>query len=151
MDNRINFNDAALCDAALKAAPGLLNFTANLDRISEDIKRLEAWFAEHGLCIEISMKLGDANWVRSDGSIFATEKRRLKWEKNENRWRLMYEARYIHSYDSDYNGYSSKPLIETPAETRIRVREYLPAFLRVVADRLPSDSSEPLDLEEAFE
>ncbi|RTL37199.1 MAG: hypothetical protein EKK48_24130 [Candidatus Melainabacteria bacterium] len=148
MDNRINFHDSALCEAASVTAPRLLNLTNNLDQISDDIKRLEAWLSEHGLCIEIEHSLEEKPWVRiSDGEQIATERIKLKWEKHESKWRLVYESRYIHENDYERNRYLVKPLIEMPAQVRIDVRQHLPEFVRAIGDALPEANSEPLNLE----
>lgn len=149
MDNRINFNDAALRKAASEAAPRLLNLTQNLDQISEDIKRLEAWLSEHGLCIEVSIEVDGRRWVSEGGSESANEKNHLRWQKHDGRWRLVYCSRYTCHYMSEPPVYETRPLIETPAEVRIKVRKHLPSFLQKVAALLPHEKTEALELDDS--
>jgi len=130
MDNRIAFNDACLQQAANRAAPKLAGFTTILNEISDDIKRLEAWLGDQGICIPISLKVEKEAFLR--------------WDKSDERWRLFY---HIYWDNDEYEPPHSelRPLIEMPADIRLQMRKFLPQFVERVASRLPGSPAEPLN------
>ncbi|MEZ5292845.1 MAG: hypothetical protein R2745_17320 [Vicinamibacterales bacterium] len=94
-----------------KLAPYLDGFQTRLDDISNDIKALEKYLTETGFRIAVF------DWAGEEG---------LAWTDRAGTWRLCYATRYEEHADV-------KPLLETPAATRLWAAEAFPSFLDELA------------------
>jgi hypothetical protein len=127
MSSTIQFNDKALNEIAQSVAGKFKNFQANLDKTSADIRSLEKWLQDCGICFYIEVDIGD------HGSI--------AWASEADTWRLMYL-----SWGSDENGIEyrdTRPLIEMPVNVRLRARPHLSRLLGEIASLVPIDEVEP--------
>jgi len=108
---RPKFNDASLAATMASAAPWIDSVGEQLNRLSEDIKALEAYLLESGVRVEVSVGIG----LRTA----------LRWmEHAPKTWRIVWD-------DGD-----RRPLIEMPAATRLTARDHLPALLHAVAAKV---------------
>jgi hypothetical protein len=127
MSNEIHFNDKALNEIAQAAVGKLRNFQSNLDRTSADIRCLEKWLQDCGICFYVQIDMGD------DCA--------LGWSSEGDSWRLVYSSPE-NGIDHDEVGDeypASRPLIEMPVKARLKAKPYLSKLLAEIASLVPDD------------
>ena len=158
------FSTSKLQEAAHKYSSTITSFSANLDGISTDIKTLEAWLQEHGVCLpfQVVVQSSGMNFAEPsqhnqaldmyDGPVIRTTEL-VKWNRQQEtgRWRIFY-VRMEERGDVEIDGgmvlsssfepeveAERRPLIETPAEVRLRAYEKLPDLLQLISDGVRSE------------
>jgi hypothetical protein len=118
---RPQFHDASLNKALERAAPKIETFTSRLDRLSSDIKQLEAYLEQSAVRVPTRVKL-----ERTPGSYGEY----IAWDLGEpDRFRIIY---YLQDGD-DYESNKSV-LIEAPIAVRVRAKARLADLLRAVGE-----------------
>lgn len=145
-----NFNDERLRRAIKDTKSAIAERNRNLDRISEDIKKLERYLDESGVretiqhCFDSSTTaLGEPWELEFAGEAAAEEVSEfLVWEERQTRWRITYLKTKRHGGFSDCIGWyfegepeviDHRPLIEAPAIIRLRASEVLPDLVKAIA------------------
>jgi hypothetical protein len=153
--SKFQFSDERLQKAAAEGKSALEQRIQKLDKISNDIRQLERYLEESGVRERIEHKfsggaccVGDLEALKEFGENPAEEVcEYLVWEKSDNpdRWRLTYVKTRRDGWFSDCipDGFSfedepkkvdHRPLIETPAEVRLRAGEALPELFAAIAN-----------------
>jgi hypothetical protein len=127
------FSSEELEHAFACVEPGLADYQAHLDRISDDIKKLEQKLEARNFNIEVWILGGYFNGFTSDGPNYVDHK--LGWAPTDGgRFRLMYRAPPGLGIEK-----RERPLIETPVEIRLEMHKHLPELLAEVGKALRSD------------
>jgi hypothetical protein len=132
------FHDPRLQEALEESAPTIEEFTARLDRLSADIKSLEAFLDKSAIRMAVRVKFAEEEPRPSRGrSWAATDKESpfgefIAWDKGEpDRFRIVY---YKVVRGEDYPEEMDRSvLIEAPLDIRVRARPALPDLLRKVS------------------
>lgn len=121
---RPEFYDPELQQALEESSVAIESFTTKLDRLSSDIKALEAYLERSAVRVDTQVEFPGGAGGPS---------RYLRWTRGEpDRWRIVYvEAARNHSGWTEDTG--SCVLIEAPLEVRVKARAVLPLLLREVA------------------
>jgi hypothetical protein len=148
-----SFNDDRFKRAVEDTKSTIAERNRNLDRISEDIKKLERYLDESGVretihhCFDSSTTALGEPWEFEFAGEAAAEEisEFLIWEERQGRWRITYLKRKRRGGFSDCIGWyfgdeqeviDHRPLIEAPAIIRLRASEVLPDFLMAVAENM---------------
>jgi hypothetical protein len=148
-----SFNDERLKRAVEDTKSTIAERNRNLDRISEDIKKLERYLDESGVreriqhCFDSGQVVLAEPWELEFAGEAAAEEvaEFLIWEERQGRWRITYLKRKRCGGFSDCVGWyfgdeqeviDHRPLIEAPAIIRLRASEVLPDFLMAVAENM---------------
>jgi hypothetical protein len=157
---RPKFSNPRLQQVFDEAAPRLEGFQAQLNRISEDIKSLEKYLEASGVRLELSVRFETSETVLDDppdvtgnycGAIHQ-DAAYVEWAPSEpgGRWRVMYKKVRSHgeidlceeiiiggpTFNRDSEVLDLRPLIETPAATRLGAYKALPDLLKKVAETI---------------
>ncbi len=154
------FSTSKLQEAAHKHSPTITSFSANLDGISADIKTLEAWLQEHGVCLPFQVVVQTSERLQCNqdahqynGPVIRTTEL-VKWDRQQEtgRWRIFYvrmEERGSVAIDDGIIEFGPsfepeveaerRPLSETPVEVRLRAYEKLPNLLQIISDSIRSE------------
>lgn len=124
MKKGFEFKDQSLSAVVQKSASQFSDFQRHLNETSEDIKNLEKWFQECGVCVPATVQIKNSCVG-------------ISWSKYEDSWRLICDA-------SDDDGPDIRPLIEMPARMRLFCRPHLPKLVQEVADLLPAGQKEEI-------
>jgi hypothetical protein len=148
------FVDERLERAVEDAGATLDKRLEKLDQVSHDIKELERHLEGSGIRERIEFRfdggtyaVGDPELGKEIGGGAAEETNELLiWEQvaTQNRWRIMYlktrrEGCWgevipgLFSFEGEPEVVGHRPLIETPAEVRLRAGEALPDFVAALA------------------
>lgn len=102
------FNDPELQKAVSDFEQDGASYMRRVSEVSADISSLEKFLTDSGIRLPASVEVAHAEVIT--------------WERGEpDRWRIC------------HRGTTARPLIETPAAVRLRVREYLPKLVSEVA------------------
>jgi len=169
--NLPKFLNSHLQQIAELSASHISSFRANLDAVSSDIKNLERWLRESGVCLPFRVQLDQryefsepdrhniANNFYHGPARQITEQ--LAWDRHEpsGHWRIIYlrEATEAEiSLDGGVVDYISvgkgeleefRPLIEMPGQTRLRAYKKLPNLLSIISEGIRLDQLRPEDIE----
>jgi len=156
---KIELNDERLRHAVREAKSAIEQRLEKLDRVSSDLKQIERYLEEYGVKERVTLEFsGGQTALGSEDYELATEDLEyIAWEQfgGKDRWRLTYLKTHrdgswtIDDLDMDGEGYGDgfcfvgepevldhRPLIETPAETRLRAVEALPDLVATIASNL---------------
>jgi hypothetical protein len=153
------FSSAELQKAVTAARPLLEGIDDARNRVSNDIKALEAYLHRLGLEASFKYSLGrvfvpenEVTLAASGGSSGEFKEESLVWgEYRTGTWRLLYESRHWDGYvdvdgtdgpffcDESTLKQDVKPLIETKIDIRERMYQHLPSFVSALA-KLPTPS-----------
>lgn len=131
------FEDAALQKAVEKNSAKIQGFTERLNQISVDVRRLESWLSECGICIQVWMTIEEEEKYDSCGNVTERIEKSIGWTTQKaswnpsGKWRLTYSEEYHFENTVDF-----RPLIDTPADIRLRCSAHLPAFVEEVARKV---------------
>lgn len=101
-----------------------------LDNDSQDIKTLELYLKHHGVCLYTKLPFDGVGTL-----YWAQIKTYTSSQHNPKKvWRIVYETPW-----------DCKPLLECPAETRLRVCRQLPALVEAIAAQVPEPIAKPLN------
>lgn len=101
-----------------------------LNNDSQDVKTLEAYLKHHGVCLYTRLPfdgVGTLYWAQ-------VKTYTSSHDKPKKVWRIVYETPW-----------DCKPLLECPAETRLRVCRQLPALVLAIAAQVPEQIAKPLN------
>ena len=167
-----SFSSEELRKAVAEAKPVIKGFDEARNRLSEDIKALEAYFqslelrttlryplgkslvpyddeAEQHLAAALEYGGGASGWIEEEALVWA--------EAKPNKFRLMHELNRWDGYievDSPGGPYfwdeetlkrKAKPLIEAKFEVRKRMHDHLPDFVRALSNQLAIGRSQLQD------
>jgi len=159
------FFNSHLQEAADKSLSSINSFRSNLDTISSDIKNLEKWLRETGVCLPFKIQFdqryefldpdrhNEANDSYQGRGRQITEQ--LAWDRHEpsSHWRVIYirevttgeflfEKGTLARVSSDRKEIEEyRPLIEMPGQIRLRAYERLPELLYTISAGIkPEDS-----------
>ncbi len=122
-EESVKFNDAALNAIASQNAARFSNFQESLDKLSGDIKRLEAWLQACGVCLHTTIPVGRDEY--------------LSWTTLRKEWRLVFQTR--DNDDPSGDSMIFTPLIETPVRTRLQCGPFLSKLVNSIAAMLPPE------------
>lgn len=127
MSNDFVFSDNELEKVKRSSNSRLQNFQQILDDTSNDIRKLEKWLQECGVCMFVSVPI-------------QSESIHILWDKVKDSWRLLY-------MDSQGN---EKPLLEASARIRLAAKPFLPRLVRQIEQYLPDplEHDSQIDLED---
>jgi hypothetical protein len=130
-DCTVSFHLEALNAAHREHGWAIDGFTEALDRISNDIKKLEDYL--------------DGSGVRVRLDVVINEREFLSWAEVDDaqRWRIVYEQLAMHPIEGFEGFVRSGPLIEMPVDVRLRAYQYLPGLLEAAAQKIPAESLIP--------
>lgn len=156
----VEFHDARLRETLAHCGPIIEGYEGRLDAASSDIKQLEAYLegkVDEPVDIVLSEEHHDLPRDETDGLItnrIEGEVERLVFMQRAGRWRLMYvrtrAAGHV-EYGDHFESWpvwhvetpvDRRPLIETPAETRLRAVKKLPELVQAVARLFTIDPRE---------
>lgn len=108
------------------------NHTTRLDQMSSDIKALEAYLEQQSVRVGVDFPGIELEPCRTAF---------LYWciDQKSSRWRIMCQ---VNTEAGEHSSWEIKPLIETPAKVRIAVYNYLPDFLKQIANQMRVDALE---------
>ncbi len=119
---RPSFHDGALRRTLDEVGGTIESFAERLDKLSADIKQLEAYLDRSGVRVRVAVFVDGRN------------RESVSWERAEpDRWRVTYTE-----MQADELGLAC-PLIEAPVDVRLRCRRILPDLLRAVAEAARTD------------
>lgn len=156
----VEFHDARLRETLAHCGPIIEGYEGRLDAASSDIKQLEGYL-DGKVDAPVDLLLSEApEYLPRDESDGLVANRveglieRLVYMRRGDRWRLMYVRSLGLGHMVYLDGHSPeplwdserpvdrRPLIETPAETRLRAVKKLPEFVRAVARQFTVDPRE---------
>src|SRR5260370_571963 len=150
------FSDERLHRAVDDAAAALDQRLAKLNQVSGDIKALEKHLEASGVRDRIEFKFGGGSYAIGDpaeaqetgGGPAEEVIESIVWEQvaTHDRWRIMYLKTQrdgcwdevipgLFSFDGEPKVTDHRPLIESPAEVRLRVAESHPDFVTAIAEK----------------
>jgi hypothetical protein len=122
---RPEFDDPLLKEALEESAPAIENFVTKIDKLSNDIKMLEAYLERSAVRVVTTVRFPAPQEAIDEY---------LSWDKGEpDRWRIVYH-RPIHNPGEFMADEHRTVLIEASLDVRVRSRKVLPMLLRAVAD-----------------
>ncbi len=156
----VEFHDSRLRETLAHCAPIIEGYEGRLDAASSDIKQLEAYLdgkVDESVHLVLSEEYRELPRDETDALIadrIEGEIEYLVFMRRGGRWRLMYVRCTATGHEEMGDNFSTwpvwrletpvdrRPLIETPAETRLRAVQKLPEFVREVARRFTIDPRE---------
>ncbi|MEQ1730962.1 MAG: hypothetical protein ABL982_21545 [Vicinamibacterales bacterium] len=156
----VEFQDARLRETLAHCSPIIEGYEGRLDAASSDIKQLEAYLdgkVDGPVDIVLSETYSETRRGEADGVLanrVEGQIERLVFMRSAGRWRLMYVRSLATGHEEFGDSFSSwavwnletpvdrRPLIETPAETRLRAIKELPELVRAVARKFTIDPIE---------
>jgi hypothetical protein len=140
---RPEFHDPLLRQALEQGAPAIEEFTTRLDKLSADIKNLEAFLERSAVRMTVRVRFPDPPGTRkrgggrswSDDEDESPYGEFLAWAKGEpDRFRIIY-YRVVSGGEEGYpEEHDNCVLIEAPLELRVRARPMLPQLLLKVSE-----------------
>ncbi len=170
-NNLPRFFASSLQETAEKSASNISSFRTSLDAVSSDIKNLEKWLRESGVCLPFRVQL-DQHYELSepDRHYVATDfyhgpgrqiTEHLAWDccKPSGDWRIIY-VREITEVEISLDGGAvnhksigrketeeRRPLIEMPGAVRLYVYKKLPDLLSAISEGIRPDQARPEEIE----
>jgi hypothetical protein len=160
----IKLNDERLRHAVQEAKSAIEQRLQKLDLVSSDIKQIERYLEESGVRerVEFAFCGGATSPPEEDYALASEDYEYVVWEPlcEKGRWRLMYlkthrdgsfcvddlpdiNDYYLgstltgpYSFEGEPEVLDHRPLIETPAEIRLRASEALPDLLTMIASNI---------------
>lgn len=124
MAREIEFHDKALDQLIRSSATQFKSFQKVLDETSADVRSLEKWLQECGVCITCYVKLPPGRLAKE-----------LGWDKYGDSWRIVCE------FIGD-DGPQIRPLIETSARMRLSCKGSLLVLVKALQQLLPKNLEE---------
>lgn len=105
------FKSIDLAHAFNEHGKDIARFQRVLDETSEDIRNLERYLQDCGICLNVVLEV--------------TQDTYLSWEKHNGTWRI------VANYKS-----TNQPLIESKAGVRLYFKDSLPCFVQKIAEEI---------------
>ena len=165
------FFNSHLQAVAEKSAAEISSFRASLDAVSSDIKNLEKWLRDSGICLPFKVQLDqhyelsepDRHNIVSDFYHGPGQQitEHLAWDrcKPNGDWRIVYLRETAEAEISLDNGAVDhistgkketeelRPLIEMPGAVRLRAHKKLPDLLSTISEGIRPEQIQPEEVE----
>lgn len=105
------FKSIDLAQAFNKHGKDIARFQRVLDETSEDIRNLERYLQDCGICLPVVYVVNEGIW--------------MGWDKYNGSWRIM----------AKHNG-TVQPLIESKAGVRLYFKDLLPCLVQKIAEEI---------------
>jgi hypothetical protein len=131
MAEAYQFKDPNLAGVFQRNASQFKNFKSNLDNSSADIKNLEKWLQNSGICFH--------------ACVYCDKGMSLAWSNLTGDWRIISRCPPDDgelAEEDEHEGFC-RPLIEMPIKTRIEARPYLPRLVEEIAKIVAKSETDP--------